>query len=65
MSGPESRQDDQILAVAREHALGRLQFAELAGKLFVLSVGAREHLADPLLFFLQSRPVDILCFEAE
>ena len=39
------------LAVAREHSLGRLQFAELAGELFALRIDARERFADPLLLF--------------
>jgi len=37
------------LGVAREHTLGRLQFAKLADELFTLSIDARERLADPLL----------------
>src|SRR5215472_236955 len=37
--------------VEREHALGRLQFAEPARKLFALSIDARQRLTDPPLFF--------------
>jgi hypothetical protein len=37
------------LAVARQHSLGRLQFAELAGELLALRIDARERLAEPLL----------------
>src|SRR5215831_13809043 len=38
-------------AVAREHSLGRLQLAELAGELLALRIDARERLTDPLLLF--------------
>src|SRR5215472_4224527 len=37
--------------VAREHTLGRLQFAELAGQLLALCIDARQRLAEPLLLF--------------
>src|SRR5215469_1290738 len=36
-------------AVARKHAFGRLQFAELAGELVALCIDACERLANPLL----------------
>src|SRR5690349_21171379 len=39
------------LTVAREHSLGCLQFAELAGELLALRIGARQRLTDPLLLF--------------
>jgi hypothetical protein len=37
--------------VAREHAPGCFQFAELAGEPLALRIDARERLTDPLLLF--------------
>jgi hypothetical protein len=47
-------------AVARKHTLSRLQFAELAGELLALCIGARQRLADPLLLLRISSNADIL-----
>ena len=35
--------------IARQHTLGRLQFAELPSQLLPLRIDPRERLADPLL----------------